>query len=467
MRILLASCCLLTTVFVAVVTYTRLEGEVDARLPLLSAYYLSRQFEAEARYVRGQARDIPPPYASIVKQYESTTEHPELLELRNLSEVQEDRSLVDRLLLRIVLWRRGLPYDLMTANPVAELSQRLDDVRRQESHAAAERSSLIDRHLIECLKQRPALPVAAASARPGLPPSLVRTGLTFCGEEIPLDRPDVRQRIEYQLEYLLGDFRETTELWLRRRDRYAWVIEEVLRKEGVPEEFRLLPALESGYNRGVVSPALATGWWQFVRPTAIRSPISDKDLDWSLRIDGRVDQRKDLALSTRSAARYLKWMRSKLGSAGMPGSWLITAAAYNAGFDEVQHRCNAYGTVSYWDLKLPFETENYVPRWIAFSIIDLHRTLYGAEGTSVAPLTFDTVEDLRLTKDVPLALIATLTHASVRFIRELNGGLNQGESVFKAPAVGAERLCPIHVPSGTRELVLEHLKERGYIEGDQ
>ena len=207
----------------------------------------------------------------------------------------------------------------------------------------------------------------------------MRTGLTFCGEEIPLDRPDVRQRIEYQLEYLLGDFRETTELWLRRRDRYAWVIEEVLRKEGVPEEFRLLPALESGYNRGVVSPALATGWWQFVRPTAIRSPISDKDLDWSLRIDGRVDQRKDLALSTRSATRYLKWMRSKLGSAGMPGSWLITAAAYNAGFDEVQHRCNAYGTVSYWDLKLPFETENYVPRWIAFSIIDLHRTLYGAE----------------------------------------------------------------------------------------
>ena len=76
---------------------------------------------------------LPPPlHASIVKQYESTTEHPDLLEMRNLSEMQKDRSLVDRLLLRIVLWRRGLPYSLMTANPVAELSQRLERPSERE-----------------------------------------------------------------------------------------------------------------------------------------------------------------------------------------------------------------------------------------------------------------------------------------------------------------------------------------------
>lgn len=467
MRILLASCCLVALLCLTAITYPRLETEVDARLPLLSAYYLSRQLDADARYVRNQARDIPPPYASVIEEYQSTEQHPDFLKMRDMSADRKDRPLLDRLLLRIVLWRRGLPYDFMTADPVAELTRSLDDLRQQESEARTERSGLIDRHLIDCLKQQPDFPSAAAPVRPGLPPSLVRAGLTFCNEEIPLDRPDVRRRIEYQIEYLVGDFRETSELWLKRRDRYAWSIEDVLRKEDVPVEFRLLPALESGYMRGIVSPALATGWWQFVKPTAMRSMSTDKDLDWTLRIDSRLDQRKDLALSTRSAARYLKWMRARLGISGAPGSWLTTAAAYNAGFDEVQHRIVAYGTPSYWDMKLPAETENYVPRWIAFAIIDRHRAFYGAEGNSVAPLTFDTLENVRLSRDVPLALIATLTQASVRFIRELNGGLNPGESAFHATAAGSERLSSIHVPSGTRELVLEHLKARGYIEDEQ
>jgi membrane-bound lytic murein transglycosylase D len=464
MRILLALCGLAVIVYAAAVTYPRLDREVDARLPLLTAYYLSRQLEAEIRYAGDRDQPFPPQYASIVTHYEGTPDHPRLLEVRDMSASRPKLSLFDRLVMPFVLWRRGLPRDFMSADPVAEMTRTLDEVRQKERKGAQERSALIDTHVLECLRQRPAIAAAPTHMRASLPPAVVEAGLTFCGEAIPLYRPDVRRRIEYQLAYLLNDFRETSELWLRRADRYGAVIEEVLRNEAVPVEFRFLPALESGYHREAVSPAAATGWWQFVKPTALRSASSDKELDWSLSIDRRLDQRKDLALSTQAAARYLKWMRSRLGSGDMQGSWLTTAAAYNAGFDEVRYRCNAYGTPSYWDMKLPLETENYVPRWIAFAMIEQNRTYYGVEGTSAAPLTFETLEDVRLAKDVPLALVATLTHASVRFIREINGGLRKGETVFKTVAEGADRICPIHVPSGTRELILEQLKARGYVE---
>lgn len=463
MRFLVAACIVLPILYIAAVVYPRLEGEVQTRVPLLSAYYLSRQFDARVRSVTAQDRADPASYASIVAEYEPTTRHPEFVGLSDLSASTKDRSATERLVLRFILWRNALPDDLMTANPVAELIRGLENLREQERGLEITRSQLIERHVIECLKQRPAYPIEDVAVRRGLPSTLLQKGFVFCGEKIPLDRPDVRRRIEYQLEYLLGDFRETTGLWLRRKDRYAGVIEDVLRKEGVPAEFHLLPALESGYKRAVVSPSLATGWWQFVRPTAIRSLSAEKALNWTLQIDGRVDQRKDLALSTRSAARYLKWMRSKLVFGGEQGSWLTTAAAYNAGFDEARHRIAAYGTPCYWDMKLPLETEHYVPRWIALSIIDAHRLLYEVEGTAVTPLTFDTLEDLRLSKDVPLALIATLTQASVRLIRELNGSLNHGESKFRAAGDGSERGCTIHVPSGTRDMVLSQLKSKGYV----
>jgi len=463
MRYRVAACIIVAGLCLALMVLPRLEEEVQARLPLLSAYYISRQLKAEISSLNNRTEAGPPSYSSLISQYENVAQHPDFVALTELSAAAVNCSALETPLVRLILWRKVLPHDLMTANPVAELNSDLNELRAKERNLEAARSRLIERHVIECLKQRPAHPVEDFSIRGSLPSAMVEEGFYFCGEKIPLERPDVRQRIEYQLNYLLGDFRETTGMWLRRKDRYAGVIEAVLRTEGVPAEFHLLPALESGYKGAAVSPALATGWWQFVRPTATGMRGPDKKLDWTLQIKGNVDQRKDIVLSTRSAARYLTWMRSKLDANGDEGSWLTAAAAYNAGFDEVRHRMSAYGTPCFWDMKLPLETENYVPRWIALSIIDAHRQLYQVEGTTVSPLTFDTLEDVRLAKDVPLTLIATLTDSSVRFIRELNGALGRGESKFRAAGAGGDPGVTIHVPAGTRDMQLGEFKSRGYI----
>ena len=287
------------------------------------------------------------------------------------------------------------------------------------------RDEIISKHTLDCLRYLPPTTASATLSGRGLPSETAKSGLVFCGETVPVERTDLRRRIEYQIAYLLTDFRDSTGIWLKRRDRYGEAIKRILEREGVPWEFALLPALESGYSRTVVSPSMAHGWWQFIKPTAVRSSAKEPDLDWALQVDGWKDERRDLAISTRSAARYLKWLRTKLGASENDSSWLTAAAAYNAGFSETKFRIAAYQTPWYWDMKLPLETENYVPRWIAFSIIDANRKFYGLGVPPIAPIHFDTVEGIQLSRDLPLTLLATVTQSSVRFIREINGGLAQ------------------------------------------
>jgi len=208
---------------------------------------------------------------------------------------------------------------------------------------------------------------------------------------------------------------------------------------------------------------MARGWWQFVRPTAVQSSAREPELDWALQVDGFKDERRDLALSTRSAARYLKWLRAKLADSANQSSWLTAAAAYNAGFSETKYRIAAYHTPCYWDMKLPLETENYVPRWIAFSIIDSNRKFYGLGVPPISPIHFDTIEGIQLSHDLPLAFLATVTETSVRFIREINGGLAQNETAFRATRSRRDTTHTIHVPKGWKDRVLKALKSHQYV----
>jgi membrane-bound lytic murein transglycosylase D len=157
-------------------------------------------------------------------------------------------------------------------------------------------------------------------------------------------------------------------------------------------------------------------------------------------------------------------MRGKLSGASGPASWLIVAAAYNAGLSELQSRVGVYKTSSYWDMKLPLETENYVPRWIALWLIDSYRTFYGVEVPPTPSLQFETLENIRLARDVPLGLVAAVSESSVRFIRELNGSVQKGETAFRASAQGNGTLHTIHLPVGCKESVLKALRERGYVQ---
>ena len=189
-------------------------------------------------------------------------------------------------------------------------------------------------------------------------------------------------------------------------------------------------------------------------------------MDWALQVTPWRDDRTDLTLSTRSAARYLKWIRLRLSGEGEPVSWLLAAAAYNAGLSKASYRTASYGTECYWDIKMPRETEEYVPRWVALHVIDANREFYKIEIDGIHPIDYETIERIKFTKDLPLSVVAAVAGCSVRFMREINPALQRGERSFRAGGNGRALVHTIHVPRGTKDPVLSFLKAEAYVEKD-
>ncbi len=96
------------------------------------------------------------------------------------------------------------------------------------------RDEIISKHTLDCLRYLPPTAASATLSGKGLPSETAKSGLVFCGEKVPVQRTDVRRRIEYQIAYLLTDFRDSTGIWLKRRDRTAKQSNESWRGKAYP-----------------------------------------------------------------------------------------------------------------------------------------------------------------------------------------------------------------------------------------
>ncbi len=302
-----------------------------------------------------------------------------------------------------------------------------------------------------------------------LPPTVGKGSFVFAGHEVPIGRNDVYERIVREINYLLLDRRSRVLLWLKRADELRQTISPILKEYGLPPEFIYLAAIESNYNGRALSSAGAFGYWQFIKSTAQKGPSGADQYDWKMRITNWKDERGDLVKSTHSAARYLAWMYGVKKITLDDGTekqgfsdWLLTAAAYNAGPARVLQRMNAFGTRSYWDTPLPKETEQYVPRWIALSVISHNRDFYGVPPAHNRSLNFDTVNKVVLIKDLPMAAMAKMLGVSPRTVWELNSGIPPEKAVFPARYAGARITHSIHVPKGSAKQFLAQLAAQGY-----
>lgn len=184
--------------------------------------------------------------------------------------------------------------------------------------------------------------------------------LAFCGEPVPLGRIDVRERLDREL--LVNTYWQSNTLLVHKRAaRWLPLIEEVLRREDVPDDLKYIPLIESGLMN-VVSPAGATGYWQFMKETATAH---------GLEVNGEVDERYHVEKSTAAACRYLKNAREQFGS------WAMAAAAYNLGPGGVNKQVGRQGQEDYYDLLLPEETSRYVFRILAIKEIMRDPERYG------------------------------------------------------------------------------------------
>jgi hypothetical protein len=184
--------------------------------------------------------------------------------------------------------------------------------------------------------------------------------LQLAGERVPIEKADVRERMDREL--LVNTYWQSNGLLLiKRANKYFPILEPLLKKHGIPDDFKFLALAESAFI-DETSSAGAAGMWHFLKSTG---------KEYGLEINKNVDERYHIEKSTKVAAAYLKKAKKRLGS------WTLAAAAYNAGNAGVARRLKAQQVSDYYDAILPDETERYVFRIIALKEIISNPKKYG------------------------------------------------------------------------------------------
>ena len=188
----------------------------------------------------------------------------------------------------------------------------------------------------------------------------IPAALYFCEESMPIQIPDIRERIDREL--LVNTYWQSNGLLMfKRAQRYFPIIEPILESYGIPDDFKYLALIESGLQN-VTSPAGAKGFWQIMKPTG---------KEYGLEINSNVDERNNLELATVVACKYLLKAKVKFGN------WTLAAASYNAGISGVSKQLERQGVSSYYDLLLGEETGRYMFRIVALKEIMTHPKKYG------------------------------------------------------------------------------------------
>jgi len=183
----------------------------------------------------------------------------------------------------------------------------------------------------------------------------------FCGEKIALDRFDLRERFDREINTFTY-LHSTTLLYLKRANRFFPIIEPLLKENGIPDDFKYLCLIESNLDIRALSPASAAGLWQLMESTA---------KDYGLVINSEVDERYHIEKATVAACNYFKDAYAKYGN------WMDVAVSYNAGMNKISSSLSTQQVNSALDLLLVSESSRYLFRILAIKRLFENPHLYG------------------------------------------------------------------------------------------
>ncbi|WDT76045.1 MAG: LysM peptidoglycan-binding domain-containing protein [Candidatus Manganitrophus sp.] len=228
--------------------------------------------------------------------------------------------------------------------------------------------------------------------------------------------------------------RDKFELWLARSGQYTTLMRDILREHQLPEDLVFLSLIESGFNPKAFSRAKAAGPWQFIKGTGKK---------YGLRIDDWIDERRDPVKSTVAAAKYLRDLY------GLFGSWPLSMASYNAGEGRIMRAMARTKAEDFWELKqshhIRLETKNYVPKYMAATMIARNPQKYGFSIEYHPPFTYDEVE---IPNATALRTIAKAAGVTVAEIKAYNPELKKESTPPRYPRYR------LKLPQGTRETFL-------------
>jgi peptidoglycan lytic transglycosylase D len=260
---------------------------------------------------------------------------------------------------------------------------------------------------------------------------------------VPLPEPDAQK---YDIPIVFNDQVKTfinyfqSRKWgvitraFERASRHMPIMRKIFREKDLPEDLLNLAFIESAVNPKATSRAKAAGIWQFIASTARL---------YGMRTSWWVDERRDPEKSTRGAAQYLSNLYR------MFDSWPLALAAYNAGEGAVQRAIERQRTRDFWRLRLPKETQLFVPAFMAMTVISKDPERYGFSPPAESPHETDTVI---LRHPTTLTVIAHAARTTIDHIQSLNPELLRWATPPDVP-------YSLRIPAGLQEEFQETLAQ--------
>ena len=236
------------------------------------------------------------------------------------------------------------------------------------------------------------------------------------------------ERVENAVIYFQTVARKAFQNYMKRSGKYKELMQRIIREKGLPEDIVWLCLVESGFNPKAYSWARALGPWQFISATGKRYGL--KRCWW-------YDERRDFIKSTYAACDYLKFLYE------MFDSWPLALAGYNGGEKNIERAINKHQTNDFWKLKLRKQTMDYVPLFMAATIISRDPERYGFDVEYDEPLEFD---EVATNQPLDLKKVAKALGSTPDVLSELNPELLRGVT---PPNV---RRYNLRIPKGTAEL---------------